>query len=107
MPEISIVNRGVSVSVNPAFSLLNNYRMQNIPIQTLCGGKAMCGRCRFRVIAGAAHLSPVKPAEIARLGESLIAAGWRLSCQSHALRDVSIELPGLEEELDDRPRSTA
>jgi len=99
MPEIRIINRAISVTVNPAFSLLNNYLMQNIPIQTLCGGKAACGRCRFRVIEGAASLSPVRPSEIFRLGETLIAAGWRLSCQSHALRDVTIELPSLDEEF--------
>lgn len=102
-PRVCIANRSLTITVNPAFSLLNNYLMQNIPIQTLCGGKAACGRCRFRVLEGASHLSPVRPAEKARLGEVLIAAGWRLSCQSHALRDITIELPGLEEKLDDRP----
>ena len=100
MPEIRIINRRISVIVNPAFSLLNNYLMQNIPIQTVCGGKAACGRCRFRVVEGAAHLNPVRPAEIARLGEALIAAGWRLSCQSYALRDVTIELPEMAEEFE-------
>ncbi len=99
-PKVFIANRSLTVTVNPAFSLLNNYLMQNIPIQTVCGGKAGCGRCRFRVLEGAAHLSPVRPAEIARLGEALIAAGWRLSCQTHALRDVTIELPGLNEEFE-------
>ena len=96
-PQVFIANRALTVTVNPAFSLLNNYLMQNIPIQTVCGGKAACGRCRFRVLDGAAGLSPVRPAEIARLGETLIAAGWRLSCQTHALREVTIELPGMEE----------
>ncbi len=99
MPEIRIINRGISVTVNPAFSLLNNYLMQNVPIQTVCGGKAACGRCRFRVVAGASGLSPVQPSEIFRLGEPLIAAGWRLSCQTHALRDLTIELPGMDEEF--------
>ena len=75
-PKVCIANRAITVTVNPAFSLLNNYLMQNIPIQTVCGGKAACGRCRFRVIDGAAGLSPVRPAEIARLGDALIAAGW-------------------------------
>ena len=99
-PKVCIANRAVTITVNPAFSLLNNYLMQNIPIQTICGGKAACGRCRFRVIDGASGLSPVRPAEIARLGGTLIAAGWRLSCQSHALRDVTIELPGMNEEFE-------
>ena len=99
-PQVFIANRSLTVTVNPAFSLLNNYLMQNIPIQTLCGGKAACGRCRFRVLEGASGLSPVRPAEIARLGEGLIAAGWRLSCQSHALRDLTIELPEMHEEFE-------
>jgi len=99
-PQVFIANRSLTVTVNPAFSLLNNYLMQSIHIQTLCGGKAGCGHCRFRVLTGAAHLNPVRPAEIARLGEALIAAGWRLSCQSHALRDVSIELPDMDEKFD-------
>jgi len=98
-PRIFIANRSLTITVNPAFSLLNNYLMQNIPVQTLCGGKAGCGRCRFRVLEGAAHLSPVRPAEIARLGEALIAAGWRLSCQSHALGGVTIELPEMDKEI--------
>lgn len=106
MPEIRIANRGVSLDVNPAFSLLNNLLMARIPVQTFCGGRAQCGRCRFRVIEGAAHLSPVLPAETARLGDALIAAGWRLSCQTHALLDVTIELPGMDEELDAHPQQT-
>lgn len=102
-PTVFIKNRSLVITVNPAFSLLNNCLMQNIPIQTLCGGKAACGRCRFRVLENAAHLSPVRPAEKARLGETLIAAGWRLSCQSHALRDITIELPETNEEFEDLP----
>jgi len=106
-PQVFIANRALTVAVNPAFILLNNFLMQNIPIQTLCGGKAACGRCRFLVLDGASGLSPVRPAEIVRLGEMLIAAGWRLSCQSHALRDITIELPGINEALNGLPQSTS
>lgn len=98
-PQVFIANRSLTVTINPAYSLLNNYLMQGVPVQTLCGGRAGCGRCRFLVLEGAPHLSPVRPAERARLGEPLIAAGWRLSCQSHALRDVTIELPGMNEDF--------
>lgn len=98
-PTVFIKNRSLTITVNPAFSLLNNFLIQDIPIQTLCGGKAACGRCRFRVLEGAQHLSPVRPAENARLGDALIAEGWRLSCQSHALREVTIELPGMDEDF--------
>ncbi|MFZ5775405.1 MAG: 2Fe-2S iron-sulfur cluster-binding protein [Thermodesulfobacteriota bacterium] len=103
MAVIRIANRGVQVSVQPAHSVLNNFLMQGIPIQTRCGGKAKCGRCRYRVVEGAAGLSPVRPTELARLGESAIADGWRLACQSHALRDLTIELPAMDEEFAREP----
>lgn len=99
-PRVIIANRALTITVNPAFSLLNNFLMQDIPVQTLCGGRAGCGRCRFLVLEGAAHLSPARPAERARLGEPLIDAGWRLSCQSHALREVTIELPDIDAALE-------
>ena len=102
-PQVCIANRSLTLTVNPGFSLLNNYLMQDIPVQTLCGGKGACGRCRFQVIDGASGLSPVQPAEIARLGNALIAAGWRLSCQAHALRNVTIQLPWIDEPLENLP----
>lgn len=100
MATIHIINRDIRVTVLPAYSLLNNFLMQEIPIQTHCGGKARCGRCRCRVVKGGNGLSPVRPTEISRLGEALVAAGWRLCCQTHALRDVTIELPPLDETFD-------
>ena len=101
MPKVHIKNREQTVEVDPAYNLLNNYLMQSIPIQTVCGGKAICGRCRYQLLQGAQGLNPIRPAEVARLGEPLIAQGWRLSCQSHTLRDIVIHLPELDEEFDE------
>ncbi len=98
-PTVTIKNRDISFTVKPAFSLLNNLLMEKIPVQTECGGRAKCGRCRFKVFEGSAHISPVREAEINRLGEKLIKAGWRLGCQAHAIRDITIELPSLDEDL--------
>ena len=101
MPKVHIANRDLFVEINPAYSLLNNFLMQDIPIQTLCGGKAKCGRCRYRLIEGGQYLNPLRPAETARLGEELTDKGWRLACQSHALRDIVIYLPDLAEKFEE------
>jgi len=66
---------------------------EGIRIRHDCGGKALCGTCRVRVVAGAAGLSPITERERLRL--EAIGAGpeERLACQSYAIRDVELELP--------------
>lgn len=98
-PEIYIKNLNKRITINPAFSLLNNFLMQEIPIQTVCGGKAQCGRCRIKILEGGEFLTPMRDPERNRLGEELIKQNWRLSCQNHTLRDLVIEIPALDEDL--------
>ncbi len=78
---------------SPAVSLLNAMVREGIRIRHDCGGKALCGTCRVRVVAGAAGLSPITERERLRL--EAIGAGpeERLACQSYAIRDVELELP--------------
>src|SRR3982751_6211505 len=60
-----------------------------IAIESTCGGRGTCGKCRVRVIDGRAdrtladyrHLS-------AELDE-----GWRLSCQAAVAEDMVVEVP--------------
>ena len=98
-PEIFIKNLNRRITINPAFSLLNNFLMQQIPIQTVCGGKAQCGKCRIKIIEGGEFLPPMREAEKIRLGEELIKQNWRLSCQNHTLRNLIIEIPALNQDL--------
>ena len=93
MPKIKIENHGMEIEARPGLSLLNNFMSQRAPIHTVCGGKARCGCCRIKVLAGAKGVSPVKPEEITRLGQVRIDEGWRLSCQSFALRDATVMMP--------------
>ena len=61
-----------------------------ILVEQPCGGQATCGRCRVRVIEGAAA-----PGEADReqLTPSELALGWRLGCQLTITADASIEIP--------------
>lgn len=96
MKKITIDNLNVKVDVLPGRSLLITLLNADQPIHTVCGGKAACGCCRIRILEGGVKLSPVNQYEKARLGHGLIEEGWRLACQVHALRDVSIYLPSGE-----------
>jgi ferredoxin len=77
--------------------LLNALLRNRFPIQTLCGGRASCGRDLIRVHSGAQFLSPPREAETKRL-RSLAAEGEpsgpdiRLACQTYIRGDVLIEI---------------
>src|SRR5262245_10026298 len=92
MPKITVINAGVTVEAVPVLSVLNNLGRQGVPVMSVCVGRGNCGTCRYKVVSGGQSLSPVKPPEIARLGD-LLNEGWRLGCQTAAWRDLVIQLP--------------
>jgi ferredoxin len=56
-------------------------------------GKATCGLCRVKILAGEAALSPFNAAEKKHLGNVYFITKTRLSCQSRVSGDVVVELP--------------
>ena len=44
-------------------TLLDALRRGGIPVGSSCDGDLICGYCRLRILAGAAHLSPVEGEE--------------------------------------------
>ena len=97
MAEITIENLGRTIPALPGRSLLTSLLYEELPIHTVCGGRARCGCCRIRILAGAHGLSPANSREKERLGQEERAAGWRLACQTHTLRDITIHLPSADE----------
>jgi uncharacterized 2Fe-2S/4Fe-4S cluster protein (DUF4445 family) len=83
--------------------ILHCARQLGVDIDSVCGGRAICGRCQVTVAEGsypkhgitsaAAHLGPVTATET-RYGEKKgLAAGRRLSCQATLEADVLIDVP--------------
>lgn len=100
MPKIHIQNHKLTIINNPGLSLLNNFLINKCPIHTVCGGRGQCGCCRIKILQGEKGISPINKREIVKLGDKLIAQGWRLSCQTHCLRDITLYMPCVED-LDD------
>lgn len=100
MPQIFIENYKQQISSQAGLSLLNNFLANQVAIHTVCGGKAQCGCCRVKILSGEKGTPPASQAEVAKLGEKLIAEGWRLSCQTFTIRDVTVYIPAADE-LDD------
>ncbi len=81
------------IDASPAVSLLNSLLAAGTAIRHDCGGKAICGTCAVRIVAGDAWLSPIGPREAERLSIRGLPADYRLACQARAVRDVDIEIP--------------
>lgn len=77
----------------PIVSVLNALTKEGMRLRHDCGGKALCGTCRVRVVSGASGLSPVGERERIRLSAVGAASDERLACQAYAFRDVEIEIP--------------
>ncbi len=97
MASIRVVGREEVYQTNLTTSILNVLIKNGFPIQTLCGGRAQCGRDLIRVRSGAELLSPRREVEARRLA-SLAGEGEpsgpdiRLACQTYVRGDVVIEV---------------
>jgi ferredoxin len=97
MPTIRVHGYEKAYQTNLTTSILNTLLKNAFPIQTICGGRALCGRDLIRIRTGAAFLSPRREAEIFRLTE-LASQGEpagsdiRLACQTYARGDIEIEV---------------
>ncbi len=83
--------------------LLTAARTLGVDIDSVCGGRAICGRCqvvlsegefaKHGVTSSAASLSPFSETEQKFTGQPALVAGRRLSCQAKVLGDVVIDVP--------------
>ena len=84
-------------------SLLAAARSLGVDIDSVCGGRTICGRCQVLVMEGeftkhgvlsqAGHLSPVGAAEKSYARRRGLASGRRLSCQALIQGDLVVDVP--------------
>jgi ferredoxin len=71
-----------------------------VPIQSVCGGQALCTTCRVKVVEGAENLTPPTDDEADILGD-LVDHGYRLACQTRVTGPVAVHVemppPGADE----------
>jgi ferredoxin len=89
---IRIKGREEAISSSPAISILNLLQRNGISIQTLCGGRAQCGRCLIRILSGSEGMNKKKQREIVRLKAMNAGGDMRLACQSYTRGDIEIEI---------------
>lgn len=81
--------REYRLSVNPVLSILMTAQRGGVLLRHDCGGKALCGTCRVRVVSGAT--SPMTGRERERLDAVNAGHGERLACQTRLAGDAVAE----------------
>jgi uncharacterized 2Fe-2S/4Fe-4S cluster protein (DUF4445 family) len=83
--------------------LLQAARSLGVDVDSVCGGRALCGRCQVLVMEGefpkhaisssAAHLSAFSESEQSFARRRPLTSGHRLSCQAQILGDLVVDVP--------------
>jgi uncharacterized 2Fe-2S/4Fe-4S cluster protein (DUF4445 family) len=87
--RITFQPSGRTVHVLPGSNLLEAAGRAGIVLQTPCGGKGTCGKCRVRVTPPDACRGKAGDT----LSPGQLAAGHRLACQSRVVADAIVEIP--------------
>jgi uncharacterized 2Fe-2S/4Fe-4S cluster protein (DUF4445 family) len=90
--EVSYLPFNRTTRVPPGTTLFSAAHWIGLPIDSTCGGRGTCGKCKVRVVEGRTEAETadhrlLRPAEIEQ--------GWRLSCQARIYEDMTCEVPQL------------
>ncbi len=78
--------------VPPGMTLFNAANWIGLAIDSTCGARGTCGKCKVRILQGS---NGVSDADRKVFSEEELASGWRLSCRAVAHDDVVCDVPRL------------
>jgi len=96
MIEVTFLPDKKNIKVPKRTTVLEALERAGINIDTPCGGKGACGKCKVLVVEGITAASSL---EKKFLSEEETKKGFRLACQTKLFKDTTIEIP-LEIKLD-------
>ncbi|MCU1281201.1 MAG: ferredoxin [bacterium] len=97
VPRVTIQPLGVTLECNEGESVFACARRHNVLIPTACAGKATCGLCRVKMIAGEQNVAPMNRDEQKHLGNTYFITKLRLSCQLQPTGDLTVLVPNMPE----------
>ena len=80
----------VVIECNAGENLLELARRANVAIDAPCSGNGSCGKCRVKLVAGT-----VESPKSLHISDEEFAEGWRLSCSSRVIEDVTVLVPDI------------
>jgi uncharacterized 2Fe-2S/4Fe-4S cluster protein (DUF4445 family) len=78
--------------VPPGTTLFSAAHWIGLPIDSTCGGRGTCGKCKVKVLQGGAEITT---ADRKQLRADELENGWRLSCQAKVYDDTTVSVPEL------------
>lgn len=90
MIKITFLPDKKNIKVNEGTTILEALEKLGMNINTPCGGKGICGKCKVLVKEGITTAAPI---EEELLLEEEIKKGFRLACQTKIFKDALIEIP--------------
>jgi len=90
--EVTYLPFDRSTRVPPGTTMFSAAHWIGLPIDSTCGGRGTCGKCKVRVLGSPPD---VTTADHRQLRKDEIDDGWRLSCQARIYEDVRVEVPQL------------
>jgi uncharacterized 2Fe-2S/4Fe-4S cluster protein (DUF4445 family) len=78
------------VEVKPGTPILKAARQAGLPLESDCGGKGRCGKCKVVVRRG---VTPLSPLEREYLTQTEVKGKVRLACQALVVAPCSVSLP--------------
>ncbi len=92
MATIHVLNSGHRVETDLVTSILVSLQRNAVPIISVCGGRAQCGKCAVRIVRGVEYLTKKRAVEAIRLDAIGADTDVRLACQTYTRGDVEIEI---------------
>jgi len=90
--QVSFFPQNVVTHAPAGTTLFNAANWAGLAIDSTCGGRGTCGKCRVRLLAGNTASGE---ADHRFLTEAELAQGWRLSCRTVVHGDCEAEVPRL------------
>lgn len=90
MPHLFVWPDEVEIEFAGGSNVLETLVDADVPVAHLCGGRARCSTCRFRVTEGAENLSERTDDERSMAERLDFPDEVRLACQAHAMGDVRL-----------------
>jgi len=103
MPTVVFTPSGRRGDVEAGSTVLDAARQLGVDLDSVCGGRGICGRCqvvptfgefaKHGISSAPSHLTPIGPTEAAYHGRRAIEPDGRLGCAVKILGDMLVDVP--------------
>ncbi len=88
--KVTFLPEGQEVEVNGNITLMEAAEKAGVYINTLCGGKGVCGRCRVQITGGKVRADKHS---MGFLSKEEVKEGFVIACQTRVTEDLEVVIP--------------